>query len=208
MHSRFPTPTRRFRPTLGIVIFVILAFVLILVVSGFFGDSNSKKEDEVTSEGIDHGHHDDVEHEHHHDDHLEGNHNQEEHHEDGHHHENEKPLLTEHVDDFEESPEARMKRRREVVKEMFRYAYGGYENKCFPGAEELKPISGTCHNWLIRSNPLTTIDCLDTIILMNETGYFERARRHIEGINWDQPQSVCFFETTILMLEAFYLLMN
>jgi mannosyl-oligosaccharide alpha-1,2-mannosidase len=33
---------------------------------------------------------------------------------------------------------------------------------------------------------------------MNETGYYERARRYIsEVLNWDQTQSVCFFETTI-----------
>jgi mannosyl-oligosaccharide alpha-1,2-mannosidase len=169
--------------------------LLILVVSGFFGDStNPNKEKTVKSDGtgaVDHGRNvDEGENDHHHDD----DHHE---HEDGHHHDK-KPLLTDNVDDFDESPETRMKRRREAVREMFKYAYGGYENKCFSGAEELKPVTGACHNWLIKGYPLTTLDSLDTIILMNETGYYERARRYIsEVLNWDQSHSVCFFETTI-----------
>jgi mannosyl-oligosaccharide alpha-1,2-mannosidase len=67
--------------------------------------------------------------------------------------------------------------RREAVKEAFVHAWRNYERHCF-GRDELRPVSHMCRDWL-SSSELTIIDSLSTLLVMNLTYEFRRARAFV-----------------------------
>ncbi len=83
-----------------------------------------------------------------------------------------------------ESTEERLLReeRREAVKRGFLYAYGAYKDHAW-GYDEVKPVT------LVNSNPFqgwgaTIIDSLETMLIMNLTGEYESARRHVNMVDF------------------------
>lgn len=85
---------------------------------------------------------------------------------------------------------------REKVKQMFYHAYDSYVANAF-AFDELKPI--TCegmNTW--GSFQLTTIDALDTLLVLGNYTEFERISNYvIQHLNFDQDINVSVFETNI-----------
>jgi len=97
-----------------------------------------------------------------------------------------------------EPTDPEMKRRQAAVKAAMVHAWSSYENKCF-GQDELKPISGTCGNWLNQG--LTIVDALDTLWLMGMKAEFKRAHDWVKhSLGFNVNRAVSFFETTIRVL--------
>ena len=79
---------------------------------------------------------------------------------------------------------------------MFYHAYDNYLNNAFE-FDELKPITcqGT-NTW--GSFQLTTIDALDTLVVLGNHSEFERISNYVtQNLNFDQDINVSVFETNI-----------
>jgi len=69
------------------------------------------------------------------------------------------------------------------------------------GQGELKPQSGTCHNWIGGNLGLTVIDSLDTMLIMGLNDLYEEARDWVrDNLDFKKPISVSVFEITIRCL--------
>lgn len=79
---------------------------------------------------------------------------------------------------------------------MFYHAYDGYIHNAFE-YDELKPISCSgMDTW--GSFQLTTIDALDTLIVLGNHSEFQRMSDYIlKHIDFDQDINVSVFETNI-----------
>eukprot|EP01126_Amoeba_proteus_P036523 TRINITY_DN3729_c0_g2_i1.p1 TRINITY_DN3729_c0_g2~~TRINITY_DN3729_c0_g2_i1.p1 ORF type:complete len:639 (-),score=128.12 TRINITY_DN3729_c0_g2_i1:147-2063(-) len=113
-------------------------------------------------------------------------------------------VLSQSVHEDEEN-----KMRRETVKEAFRFAYTGYKEKCL-GQGELRPGTGTCHNWMGADLGLTLIDSLDTMLIMGFDDLYKESRDWIQtNLGFDKDISVSVFEITIRclggLLSAYHL---
>ncbi|PVG00894.1 seven-hairpin glycosidase [Serendipita vermifera] len=99
--------------------------------------------------------------------------------------------------------------RAEEVKQSFQKAYLRYQMFAF-SHDELRPISNESVNNL-NGWGLTTIDSIDTMILMNLTDEYEQARNHVAKVNFKYTYtgSIPFFETVIRyvggLLSAYHL---
>eukprot|EP01125_Pyxidicula_operculata_P021531 TRINITY_DN832_c0_g2_i2.p1 TRINITY_DN832_c0_g2~~TRINITY_DN832_c0_g2_i2.p1 ORF type:complete len:509 (+),score=56.19 TRINITY_DN832_c0_g2_i2:83-1528(+) len=92
-----------------------------------------------------------------------------------------------------------LKEKRERVKQAFIHAYEGYEKRCM-GHGEVKPVSGKCFDWMYYAKaPVTLIDSLDTMLIMNLTEHYARARDWLGGNlkSWQRDSLTSFFEITI-----------
>lgn len=112
------------------------------------------------------------------------------------------PPLTDIVS-YARSFESDRNSRREAVRNAFQFAYSNYERLAF-GLDELKPVSGSGHNWVRPSGMgMTLVDSLDTMFIMGLSKEFERATDWVANKfpdcrTFDWEGSV--FETTIRMV--------
>eukprot|EP01130_Rhizamoeba_saxonica_P005708 TRINITY_DN2267_c0_g1_i1.p1 TRINITY_DN2267_c0_g1~~TRINITY_DN2267_c0_g1_i1.p1 ORF type:complete len:601 (+),score=157.02 TRINITY_DN2267_c0_g1_i1:39-1841(+) len=93
-----------------------------------------------------------------------------------------------------EDPE--IKRKRNAIKEGFRHAYKGYEDRCF-GKGELKPVSGNCHPGIIGGLGLSIIDSMDTMLIMGLDEEYKRARDYVVDMDFSKNSFISVFETNI-----------
>jgi len=108
---------------------------------------------------------------------------------------------------YEDPRDGLNNQRQKAVKEAFQFAYGGYEKNCF-GSGELLPVTGQCvvHHAL----GLSILDSLDTMLLMGETDFFNRALEWLKTkLDWNQEINVSVFEVNIRclggLLSAYHL---
>ncbi len=82
----------------------------------------------------------------------------------------------------------------------FLHAWKGYEDIAW-GADEVNPIKRRAKYWVPGGIGMTIIDSLDTILLMNLKGPYEKAREWVKtSLNFDKDASISMFETTIRIL--------
>eukprot|EP00761_Pharyngomonas_kirbyi_P012292 gb/GECH01012319.1/.p1 GENE.gb/GECH01012319.1/~~gb/GECH01012319.1/.p1 ORF type:complete len:627 (+),score=170.18 gb/GECH01012319.1/:1-1881(+) len=87
--------------------------------------------------------------------------------------------------------------RREAVKQAFIHAWDAYESYAF-GGDDLKPISKRPKNWVSEGMGLTLIDALDTMIIMDLTDRYTRARDWVaHQLDFNKGGGVSVFETNI-----------
>jgi mannosyl-oligosaccharide alpha-1,2-mannosidase len=87
-----------------------------------------------------------------------------------------------------------------AIKEALRHAYVHYQDTCM-GRNEIKPVTKTCHDWLLKGLSLTTIDCLDSLLIMGLNDEFESAVKHLKyTLTWNLDSRVSVFEITIRCL--------
>jgi mannosidase alpha-like ER degradation enhancer 2 len=80
------------------------------------------------------------------------------------------------------------------------YSWKAYERYAW-GADELKPVSRTAHNWHAESLLMTPVDTLDTLLLMGLTEEADKAKALIvEKLSFDKDFEVKNFEITIRLL--------
>ncbi|KAG8903995.1 hypothetical protein FRB99_002407 [Tulasnella sp. 403] len=93
-------------------------------------------------------------------------------------------------------------RRAEEVKAEFLYAYHAYETFAFP-RDELRPLSkGAIDNY--NGWGVSVVDAIDTMVLMGLKDEYQRAVRHVAGIELRRATTALpFFETTIRYLGGF-----
>ena len=88
---------------------------------------------------------------------------------------------------------------RKVRAEML-HAWKGYETYAW-GHDELKPVSGTAHDWYGASLLMTPVDALDTLLLMGLTEEADKAKALVLAkLDFDRDVSVKNFEITIRLL--------
>ena len=88
---------------------------------------------------------------------------------------------------------------RKVRAEML-HAWKAYETYAW-GHDELKPVSGTAHDWYGEPLLMTPVDALDTLLLMGLTEEAEKAKALvISRLDFDRDVSVKNFEITIRLL--------
>jgi hypothetical protein len=103
-------------------------------------------------------------------------------------------------EDTRAKSDALARKRREVVRDAMKHAYGSYERHAF-GYDEVLPSSGNRrNNW--GGMATTMVDSLDTLWLMGLKDEFFRARDWIrDNLDFSKVQgSVSTFETTIRSL--------
>ncbi|KAJ6480867.1 glycoside hydrolase family 47 protein [Mycena sanguinolenta] len=90
--------------------------------------------------------------------------------------------------------------RAELVKAAFRHAYGGYEQIAAPH-DELSPLTGGVSD-PFNGWGVTTVDSLDTMLLMKLNEEYSRGLRHVSEMNFTLPpdEFAPFFETVIRYL--------
>jgi ER degradation enhancer, mannosidase alpha-like 2 len=80
------------------------------------------------------------------------------------------------------------------------HSWRAYERHAW-GADELKPVSRTAHNWHAESLLMTPVDTLDTLLLMGLTEEADKAKALIiEKLSFDKDFEVKNFEITIRLL--------
>ncbi|KAF7732164.1 mannosyl-oligosaccharide alpha-1,2-mannosidase [Apophysomyces ossiformis] len=90
--------------------------------------------------------------------------------------------------------------RQKRVVDAFRHAWKGYTRDAF-GRDEYQPLTHSGHNWAPGGIGLMIVDALDTIQLMNLEEEYKEAREWIATkLDFDKPQQVNLFETTIRVL--------
>jgi ER degradation enhancer, mannosidase alpha-like 2 len=88
---------------------------------------------------------------------------------------------------------------RRVRAEML-HAWKAYETYAW-GHDELKPVSGTAHDWYGASLLMTPVDALDTLLLMGLTEEADKAKVLVlSELDFDRDVSVKNFEITIRLL--------
>ncbi|KAF8217039.1 glycoside hydrolase family 47 protein [Mycena galopus ATCC 62051] len=87
--------------------------------------------------------------------------------------------------------------RAEQVKSAFRHAYHGYEQVAAPH-DELSPLSSGFSD-VFNGWGVTTVDSLDTMLLMKLDEEYSRALKHVSGMTFAMPENkfAPFFETVI-----------
>lgn len=86
------------------------------------------------------------------------------------------------------------------VREEFVHAWDGYKRLAW-GHDELKPLSGTSHDWYGTSLLMTPVDALDTMLVMGMRDEADRTRDYIaEHLSFDKDIYVKNFEITIRLL--------
>ncbi|KAJ7250458.1 glycoside hydrolase family 47 protein [Mycena haematopus] len=90
--------------------------------------------------------------------------------------------------------------RAELVKNTFRHAYHGYEQIAAPH-DELSPLSSGVSD-AFNGWGVTTVDSLDTMLLMKLDEEYSRALKHVSEMNFSMPPNefAPFFETVIRYL--------
>ncbi len=97
------------------------------------------------------------------------------------------------------APVDRAEMARRVRAEML-HAWKGYEAYAW-GHDELKPLSGTAHDWYGPSLFMTPVDALDTLLLMGLTDEADKAKALVLAkLDFDRDISVKNFEITIRLL--------
>ncbi len=95
----------------------------------------------------------------------------------------------------------RLKRKEcAKIRTACRHAWGGYM-KYARGADALKPISRTAHNWYGSSLLMTPVDAYDTFLLLGMKDEAEEAAGLItEHLRFDRDMEVQLFEVSIRLL--------
>lgn len=86
------------------------------------------------------------------------------------------------------------------VKTEFIHTWNGYKTFAW-GHDDLKPISGSFHDWYDTSLVMTPVDAFDTMLLMGLDEQAEEAKQLIfERLSFDQDMMVQVFEINIRLL--------
>ncbi len=86
------------------------------------------------------------------------------------------------------------------VREEFLHAWRGYKKYAW-GHDDLKPLSKTHHDWHAEPLLMTSVDALDTMILMGLQDEADLTRNYIaRNLSFDKDISVQNFEITIRLL--------
>ncbi|HJP90638.1 MAG TPA: glycoside hydrolase family 47 protein [Pyrinomonadaceae bacterium] len=86
------------------------------------------------------------------------------------------------------------------VKAEFLHAWNGYKKYAW-GHDDLKPLSRTYHDWYAEPLPMTPVDALDTMILMDMKDEAATTKQYIlDHLSFDKDMEVQNFEITIRLL--------
>ncbi|HSM87413.1 MAG TPA: glycoside hydrolase family 47 protein [Candidatus Limnocylindrales bacterium] len=86
------------------------------------------------------------------------------------------------------------------VRSEFLYSWNAYKKYAW-GHDELKPLTGSYHDWYGKSLLITPVDALDTMLLMGLNDEAGKTREYIDkNLSFDQDIDVKNFEITIRLL--------
>ena len=86
------------------------------------------------------------------------------------------------------------------VRGEFLHAWRGYERLAW-GHDEVRPVSGTAHDWYREPLAMTPVDAFDTMLLMGLQEEAHRTRSYlVRELAFDKDVSVKTFEITIRLL--------
>ncbi|TPX34916.1 hypothetical protein SmJEL517_g02602 [Synchytrium microbalum] len=90
--------------------------------------------------------------------------------------------------------------KADAIKEMMVHAWSGYYTRA-KGCDEVRPVSGECHNWYQTFTMLNTpVDALSTLYIMGLETEYQQAKELVLEMNFDIPTSINLFETVIRVL--------
>jgi mannosyl-oligosaccharide alpha-1,2-mannosidase len=94
-------------------------------------------------------------------------------------------------------PSISVQAKAEAVKAEFLHAWNGYKTFAW-GHDELKPITKTFKDWIPGGMGLTILDSLDTLLLMDLTDDYQKAKDWVtNSADFNKNFGTSVFETTI-----------